>query len=147
MSEQEDTKHTPGPWAKYEASSMFKDELWEDCWYCGVKSVKTNRTICQMTGKDTEDEERANATLIAQAPAMRELIRNLRTFLQGIIGEARHETEYGPVIRITAEDVTNDSMVAMAKDLAARTQMMHWERQCGLMLDATRESNNTEERK
>jgi len=51
--------------------------------------------------------------------------------LTSIIGEARHETEYGHVTRITAEDVTNDSMVAMAKDLAARMQMMHWERQYG----------------
>jgi hypothetical protein len=58
------TEHTPGPWGKVRN---------KDSWTIESSEVDVARTIA--FGEEYEDEERANARLIAAAPEMYEVLR------------------------------------------------------------------------
>lgn len=73
-------KFTKGPWYAY--SHDFKDCLDEYYTEWGVSSSKTKRSICTMLGVDSEDEINANASLIAAAPEMYDLLLDIVTDYQ-----------------------------------------------------------------
>ena len=67
--------HTPGPWRVYEVGGKFSEPA------IGVQPCdRVKSDICPTSGMDTrrsEEEVRANATLIAAAPDMLQALRDL----------------------------------------------------------------------
>jgi len=76
------TKHTPGPWKVSGKPSI-----------CGYKvAEKSGRSVASFpaTSKRSDDEREANARLIAEAPAMLDVIKEL------LRGHQADIEDYGP---------------------------------------------------
>lgn len=61
-------KHTPGPW-KTRPSSTFNADI--------VEPVKDLGMICIISTRENQEDEKANARLIAACPVMYEFIQRL----------------------------------------------------------------------